>query len=243
MNMKFLMATMGAGLVLGGLNAAAVPRGGSNLDRDFVVGRSDNPGWSCGMTFSTRERLVKIEGIQGALDATLISAHIGYAVTPWVTLYANAGMMDSKFDWSPASADSDQRFLYGATLHADLFSHEIQDPMLMENKIRVNATVSYQASELAWRQEYYDFRELQVALTASIVNDIVGNKLFLPESIALFGGPVYSASLSDDIKDSPDEDVGLTAGLEVFHTKRVSYYFRVEEFARTGYAGGLNVRF
>jgi hypothetical protein len=84
---------------------------------------------------------------------------------------------------------------------------------------------------------------LKASLTASLVNHVAGSKLFLPESIAIFAGPAYSETMNDDIDDSPDEQIGFTGGLEVYQTKRVSYYARLDDFDKTGYAVGVNVRF
>lgn len=228
------------------LPAHAEPRGGSNADRDFISGASESDGWSCGLTYNSRDRRVEIADLAGTLDAQIVAAYIGYSPLPFATLYVLGGQLLSGFDpdygTDPTVNDS-SRFLYGASLQTDIFSHEIQDPLLMENKIRVNGTMSYVASEVEVFSETLDFEEFTASLTASIVNDVVGNKMFLPESVAVFAGPTYSSSLSDDIDDSMDDEVGLTVGLEVFHTKRVSYYARFDDFARSGYAAGLNVRF
>lgn len=242
MNIRSFLAASTACLMAGGLTVFAAPRGGSNLDREFVLGSSDKDNWSCGVTFSTRERQVEILEVETPLDSTMLAAYIGYAITPWATLYGIAGEFSSEFD-SVFASSKDNSFLYGASLQLDLFSHEIQDPMLMENKIRVNATLGYVASQVEAFGDEQDFQEFQASLTASIVNDVVGSKLFLPESIAVFAGPVYSSTLSDDVDDSPDDNVGMTVGLEIFHTKRVSYYASMEDFDNVGYSAGLNVRF
>lgn len=243
MNKQIFAVAVAACFAAVGMRVSAEPRGGSNLDRDFIAGSSDKPGWSCGLTVNSRERNVEVLGVDSTLDSTLVAAYIGYTITPWATLYALAGQFSGELDGGFSSNDDDRRFLYGATLSFDIFSHEIQDPMLMENKIRVNSSLSYLASEIEVFNQELDFQEFQASLTASIVNDVVGNKLYLPESIAIFAGPIYSSLLDDDLNDNPDENVGLSAGLEVFHTKRISYYMRVDDFAKAGYAAGLNVRF
>lgn len=242
MNIRNFLLASTACLVAGGLSVIAAPRGGSNLDREFILGSSDKDNWSCGITYSTRERQVEILDVEDKLDSTIFAAYVGYAITPWATLYGIAGEFISEFDADFGSSE-DKNFLYGASLQLDLFSHEVQDPMLMENKIRVNATLGYLASEVEAFGEEQDFQEFQASLTASIVNDVVGSKLFLPESIAVFAGPVYSSTLSDDVDDSPDDNFGMTVGFEIFHTKRVSYYASIEDFDEVGYSAGLNVRF
>lgn len=246
--MKITTAIFGIASVLSLslLPVQAEPRGGSNLDRDFISGDSNSDGWSCGLTYNARDRRVEIADLAGTMDAQIVAAYIGYSPLPFATVYVLGGQLLSDFDpdfGSDLSENDGSRFLYGASLLTDIFSHEIQDPLLMENKIRVNGSMSYVASEVEVFSETLDFEEFTASLTASIANDVVGNKIFLPETIAVFAGPVYSASLSDDIDDSMDDEVGLTVGLEIFHTKRVSYYARYDDFARGGVAAGLNVRF
>ncbi|MCE9614973.1 MAG: hypothetical protein K8T26_11890 [Lentisphaerae bacterium] len=240
-NASFVVALFGLCLITAS-TAQAEPRGSSNLGREYLVGSSDNSGWVCGMFYHARERRVEVSDVPGTLDDKKTAVYVGHTLLPWMSLYGIAGITDSSFT-TVLPSKSDEAFLYGASMNLDLFTHEIQDPVLMENQIRVNGNLTYYGSQTEVFGEQQALQDVLASLTASVVNDLNGVSLYMPESIALFGGPIYSASLSNDVDDGRDDQFGLTGGIEVYQTKRVSYYFRIEEFAKVGYAGGLNVRF
>lgn len=241
--MKFTRALLVVSLVAGSVltQARAEPRGGSFNNRDFLDGSSDRAGWNAGIFVQQRDRAVLIENVSGTIDPLDVAVYVGHPILPWIVLYGVAGQKTASFD-AFGLGNTERGFLYGAGTHLDLFAHEIQDPLLMENQIRVNADVMYSNARIDALGDGQNFSEFQGSLTVSIVNELTGNKLFVPESIALFAGPAFS-SLGGDLEGDGEETVGFTAGMEVFHTQQVSYYARLDEFSSTGYAAGLNVRF
>ncbi len=242
MNIKrFLLLAILGGAFTCLSGAQAAPRGGSNQSRDFLAGSSEYDGWSCGLFFLSRDKAVEVENFLGDLDDQKFAAYVGHTLSSWITVYGIAGTQRSTFSQGFA-ASGDQKFLYGAAANFDLFSSEIQDPVIMENQIRVNADLAYYKSMFTAFGEEFDVDQFDASLTASLLNDLDGVALYMPESIAIFAGPVYS-QLTGDVNDDPDNAVGYTAGLEVFQTKRVSYYVRVEDMKNTGYGAGVNVRF
>ena len=223
-------------------SALASPRGGSNSAFDYLAGESDKDNWVGGLYLHGRERYVTVNGVPADLEEYRVMVYAGYHLIKWATLYGLAGYSDA--DLSPSlGGDSDYRPAYGIGLEADLFSHVIQDPLMMEDEIRINAQVSYQRTDVEAFGEDRTLDELLGSLTVSIVNDVGGSKLFLPESIAVFAGPVYGHILSDDLDDGRDEVWGLTGGIEFFHSKRVSTYAQLEEYENTGFSAGVNIRF
>ncbi|MDA0578634.1 MAG: hypothetical protein O3B24_11110 [Verrucomicrobia bacterium] len=239
---NFLMAAA-SGLFLGlsAVDLHASPRGSSDQGRDYLSGSSESDGWSFGMFFLGRDKNVEIEGFTAEMRDEKLAAYIGRTLLPWITLYGIAGQDRHSFS-SGHSGDSEQSFLWGAATDIDLFLHEIQDPVLMENEIRVNINLAYYGFEADALGETRDVGQFDASLTVSLANNLDRVSLYLPETIAIFAGPVFS-QLDGDISDKPDDSVGMTVGLEVFHSKRVSYNFRVENFSNVGYAGGLNIRF
>ena len=168
--------------------------------------------------------------------------YVGYNPSPWLAIYAMAGWDRSDLG-SVLSLSSESKLIYGASVNLDLFSHEIQDPVLIEDKIRVNASLGFLKTDVETLGTEENLTEIEASLTISIVNDVEGSKLYLPETIALFFGPIYSEFIGDDIEDSGDDQVGFTVGLEAFNVKRVSLSTRIEFFENTGYAVGLHTRF
>jgi len=224
--------------------AAAAPRSGGNVGSDFLMGASDKSGWSCGIFYEGRDRHLEIgdNGPTRKVSTDIGAVYIGHTLVKWINVYAFAGMLYADNGTGPLR-ESDDNFLYGGAVHMDFFLHEIQDPVLMENEIRLSGDAAIYVSEFEVFGESRDFQEVKASLTAAIVNHLDGNKLFVPESIGIYGGPVYSQVFGGDLDDGPDDQVGLAAGLEVFHTKRVSYYAGIERFKDTGFTAGLNVRF
>ncbi|MDA0989816.1 MAG: hypothetical protein O3A51_03595 [Verrucomicrobia bacterium] len=220
----------------------ASPRGGSNYGIEYLAGESNKDNWSGGIYLHGRERLVKIGGTPAILDESRAMVQVGYQIYRWITVYGLAGASDSDLKPGVTKADSYQS-AFGLGIEADIFSHEIQDPLLMEDKIRVNGSLSYQRTSVESFRSDLTLDELMGSLTISLVNDVAGNKIYHPESIAFYFGPIYNSILGNDIDDSPDQKWGFTGGLEVFHTERVSYFGQIESFEKSGYTAGLNVRF
>ena len=234
----FVLAVIGLTTVAD--RVTAMPRGGSNLAYDYLARESDKTGWSCGVFYQTRDRVIQVGNSGGVeLDQQRFVAHVGYSPIRWLTVHGMAGQNEADF----ATGGDDSGFIYGLSLEADLFTHEIQDPGLMENEIRLNAGAGVLSSQAEYLGTDYDIVEVELSATVSIVNHVTGSKQFLPESIALFVGPAYLDVSGDDINDNDDDAVGLIAGLEVFQTKRVSYHLRVENFEKSGAMAGVNVRF
>ncbi|MCX7591525.1 MAG: hypothetical protein N2255_07855, partial [Kiritimatiellae bacterium] len=82
--------------------------------------------------------------------------------------------------------------------------------------------------------------ELYASVLFSVVNDIEGNKLYLPYSIALYGGPIFS-NLDGDINE--DSLFGAVVGIDVFLTSTMAMQLEVEQLNGTGYTAALRFQF
>jgi len=74
----------------------------------------------------------------------------------------------------------------------------------------------------------------------SIVNDVVGNKLYLPSTIAIYAGPVYSV-LGGDMDET--EEFGFTVGLQTQLSTHTAFGIGFEILEGTSVLAGLDVRF
>ena len=137
--------------------------------------------------------------------------------------------------------EGDAEFEYGAGLRLNILDHEIPDPTLFENRLRITAGAQYTWTQADQDLYPWKWEELVADLTVSIVNDIEGNALYLPNSIALYVGPVLSIIRSDTIK--ADDKFGYSAGVEVYFTECVSFDLGIQKLDDTGYVGGLHIRF
>ena len=243
MNIKTFASIVGVILLAGCCSQAlAAPRAGSNYGRDYVVGSSDLGRWSAGAHYNARERNVTVGPMGLAQMKTYrITTYAGYDLQPWFTAYVSAGQSRTQFN---EFGYGDGELDYGGGFFLNLLDHEIPDPALLENRIRISAGSEYNitSAESPCCGDV-DWSEFIAFATIAIVNDIAGNKSILPNSIAFYGGPIYSRVSSDDIREASDDRLGFMAGMETFLTKRVSFDVRVENFEHASFSGGVNICF
>lgn len=227
-----------------GTTVQAAPLGSLNEEMDHIVPVADLSRWSAGLYAHTRDRDVKVDGSALTTFMTQEKAmgYLGYTLLRGVTVYGTAGSGKTEFQ---RAYEGDYEAEYGGGVRLGLLDHSILDPLLLEDKIRLTATVQYTLTQTEiwpWSNGL-EWGELSANLLLSIVNDINGNKLFWPESIAVYGGALYTR-LFGDLED--EDNWRLTFGLEVFVTERVALDAAVEMLDGGGSAGssfGLNVRF
>jgi hypothetical protein len=224
------------------LPLAAGPRQPGNFGRDYVLNAQALSRWSLGGYFTTRDRDVLVTGRRVPTDMknTAIMGYVGAEILPFLSAFVGLGESRTKF--KPESHD-DTGLCVAFGLQGNLLDHEIEDPALLEDRLRVNAELEYYFKEAEWRGRDLEWEELAASITLSIVNDIQGNKLYLPESLAVFGGPAYLDIQGSDVREASGDSFGYTLGLDIFYSKRISFFSRVEVFEETGYAGGVNVDF
>lgn len=217
--------------------SGAVPVSSGQLGRNYLVSAADLTRWSGGILGSVRKRDVEVERFDYTLKSTRYLIYVGYDFMSWATAYGIGGRSVSKMGsgaYENASAE------IGGGVRFNILEHEILSPTLVEDMIRINCGVQYTMSGTDWRGTDLDWGELYGWLTLSLINELDGNKLFVPWSIALYGGPIYSDFFSDV---DANETLGFTAGLEVLYTDRVSLHAGVEHFDEQSFAGGVQIRF
>lgn len=225
-------------MIFGGLSGAyALPGGYDDNGKNYIEGSSDLSRWSCGLYADGREREADIDGIPLELETSKVMGYIGYDLTRWLTLYGTAG--SSKYTTSESTADSSAPE-YGIGLKANLLDHEIMDPTLLEDQLRLNLGLQYAVSSLEWMGQDEDVDELSASLILGLVNDVEGNALFLPNGIGLFAGAIFSSYMSGPIDER--KQFGATVGLEVYCTERVTLEVRIEDFNGTKLSGGIHLR-
>ena len=233
-------------VVLFGLSTLcqAVPVSNSNGARDYLVNDSSLNRWSVGIYGGERERNIRTDphNIPYSIETRTFMAYLGFNLTRWLMVYGTIGETETELKNTPFTDDAGYELAYGAGVHVHLLDHEIPDPTLLENKLRLVAGLQYVFNQTDQPIADWEWEEYMAYLTVSLVNDIAGNKLFLPNSVAIYAGPAYSDIRSDDIDQTSDE-FGYTAGLEIFYTESVSFDIGIQDFGTTGLTGGLHVRF
>jgi opacity protein-like surface antigen len=207
---------------------------------DYLEGVRPLDKWSAGLYWDGMERDVEVFNVPTVMKTSRVMAWTGYSFVPWASFYLAAGEGFTDFD----NESADENAAFGAGVQLNLLDHEIPDLTLIEDRIQVHAgaEVTWSGTELAWGDDL-NWVEFTASLTAGLVNDLKGNTLFIPQSINLYAGPVFSGIRSNDIEGDEASAFGLAAGLEVFYTKRVSLHGQYNKFDNPGFSTGFTVRF
>lgn len=222
-------------------HAYAGPRNTPDIGREYMATAQDLRNWSVGIYTERTDREIEFRKIDYRLSTEEIMMILGYDLADWLGFYAIGGNM--KTEVGKDSGFGDSKAKWGVGLNANLLHHDIMDAMLYEDRIFINATIQYAWMETERFRADVEWEEISGSLTASVVNDIEGNKLYLPKSIALFGGLAYSNLDGDDIDEK--DTVGLTGGMEVFFSEKVILYTSVTRFDASdkSFTVGLTARF
>lgn len=219
-------------------HVVAAPVANSNLGREYLIGSDSLENWSAGLFTRLGERVISQRGAEVDLEFSKGMAYVGYDVLRWITPYVAVGIGDVEV----ADVDSDgseSELAFG--VHFNILDQEIMDPTLMEDRLRINANIYLGVTESTVDGSTREWEELAVNLTVSLVNDLQGNKAYLPFSIAIYAGPAYSDYRSDDF--DIEETFGFVGGLEIFHTKRISSDLSMEKFQSEAFTASVNIRF
>jgi hypothetical protein len=237
--MNYIHKTILAGACLAGasLCVEAAPRAASMANENYLIAEQDLSGWSAGLYMRDRERDVrKDNGATSTFDETRVVGYIGYRLFSWVTVYVHGGQSDSELTGNSGDGPA-----IGGTAEFNLMSQLIKDPGLEEDRIRVHSTVSYTSSEAETGFTTLDYSEVEADLTISLINELDGNKLFLPQAIGLTAGGLFS-SLQGDLEEDGDT-VGYTIGLDVLWTEHLTIHAGVESLDNTGAFAGVHLAF
>lgn len=234
--------TLGVSLFLLGAatlpsNSASIAR--SKLAREHLIADRDASAWSAGVLAITRAREIELNSQSHDLETSSIFAYLGYDVLPWLTFFGAAGTTESELTDSMWDDDSHAEFMVG--INANLIDQSILDPLLTENRLGLHASAYATRASAEWGPTEADWTELNIEATISIINDVTGNKLFWPEAISIFAGPVYSEIYSSDF--DVEDNFGFTAGMAMYFTERLSINAGIDNFEDSSFFAGMHVRF
>ena len=221
----------------------AAARDTSNRGMDYAVSSASLKQWSFGFYYDQLERDLRMSGRDITLQSDKAMLYLGYDILPWAFPYLAGGRSTSKV--GPRVSDAGSEFQYGGGLHFNFLDHEVADPFLLEDRLRLNGNVEYTVTSIQDFDADSNLAELDASLTLSIVNDIPGNVLFMPDSMAVFAGPIYCSITGPKVKGpkKSGDDFGYTVGFELFYTPTISFSGQVNSYDHTGYTVGMNLRF
>ncbi len=215
----------------------AAPLGNSNLPLDYAIAVKDLSAFGIGTYIEVIKRDVEIDGVsEVTLKSERAMLYASWSAFPWLNTYVAGGSSRHKF--GEYTSYSDESFEWGAGFRVNLLDNDILAPTLMEDNIRINAGLHY-ANVSVDGNGSPDWSELTGSLTLSIVNDVRGNKFFLPNTIALYAGPIYSAIYGDDVDE--EDSFGYTVGMEVHLNEKLSCDIGVQNISDVSLVAGLHL--
>ncbi|NQU39134.1 MAG: hypothetical protein HQ523_04200 [Lentisphaerae bacterium] len=225
-------------LLFSGISSAfAFPMSKSNESGDYLWGTGIAHSLSAGVYGGSTERDVKIGLSTVTKESEKAIVYMAVDLQPWLLLFGGIGGANHALGLSADSSAMQAE----AGLLVNLVDHDILDPTLFEDKLRVNIGATWGLTQGEWFGEDIKWQELTAFATVSVVNDTVGNKFFNPNSIAIYVGPVFSYIQSEDIE--VDQELGYMAGVEVFVSESISFDLGIRQFDGPGFEGGLHIRF
>jgi len=236
--MKKMLTVLALFVVLGAVQTTvqAMPVGTSPASKDYVVTAEDLHNWSGGFYLRGWERAIDEDGWSrwsGNMKMQQAMAFVGYDVAPWVTTYVTAGQ--TTLDAGNVNI-ADEDGVYGVGLRLNLLDHDILSPTLMEDRVLITSSWQYSMSK--------EFDEFFANLLLHVVNDLERDKFFVPYSIALYGGPVYSQISMDDYDYEVEDLFGMLFGVETHLDDNVGLHGGVEYFGEEiAFDAGLTLRF
>ncbi|MBT3294707.1 MAG: hypothetical protein HN919_01280 [Verrucomicrobia bacterium] len=237
MKKTFALLSAAALLAISFTSAQAFPTGKSNESGDYISGTGLSHLLNGGIYGGTMERDVQFGAVVLPLETSKAVLYLGLELRPWVTLFVGGGAAEHEL----GMADGDSSHMVEAGLLLNVIDHDILDPTLFEDRLRLNMGATWSMTEANWYGEDVKWQEINAFVTLSIVNDTTGNKHFNPNSIALYAGPMYSYIDSDDLE--ADQELGFMAGIEIFMSETISLDLGLRQFDGTGFEGGLNIQF
>ena len=217
----------------------AVPIGGGNEGLQYLEGVYRFDRWRAGVYANVMDREVEVDdsSMSGILTTERALTYVGYEILPWASGYLAAGMSKAKID--PEDYDGGN-FEYGGGLQFNLLDHDLMGPTLTEDRLRVNAGAQLTKAQGEIYGEDVEWLDFFSSLTVGLVNDLTGDKFFVPDSISLYAGPAYS-DLFGDVEATTE--FGLVAGLEIFWTEGVTFDLGYQYFEEDGFYAGVNFNF
>ncbi len=232
-----LLVTVLTFVSFGTLNdAQALPMGAAQHSGNYFLGDQELGRFSVGAYYLDRDRDIATLGRLTSMQNTKNMAYVGYEFIYGLSGFITVGSTQTQFE---GRRERDTHSEWGFGLLFNILDHEIPDPTLIEDRIRVNATLQYTQCGADWVATEIDWEEIYGSLTISFVNDIEGNKYFHCNSIGFFFGAIYSDLRSSGIDE--ESAFGYTAGMDIYFTEKVSFEFGVESLDEGALFGGIHI--
>jgi hypothetical protein len=212
----------------------AIPAGNGNHAGDYIFSDDDLSSWMVGAMYQERERHIDTLNQRKTFKTTRSYGYLAYQWRYGIMPYGLIGTSESRLEFN-----RDTELESGLGLHLNLFDHEVPDPTLMEDKLRINATAQYTKSRMNTSYgRSISWQELYGSLILSVVNDLEGNKFFNLDSIAFFAGITYSDIISSGIDEH--KKGGFIYGINFFVTENICLEVGFENIDKSAIFFGMH---
>jgi len=232
-----LLVTVLAFVSIGSLDTAmAIPMGSAQHPGNYFFGDQDLGRASIGAYYLDREREITTLGRLTSMQTVKTMAYVGYEFLYGLSGFITVGSTETQFEGLRLI---DTHSEYGFGIQLNILDHEIPDPTLAEDRIRVNATLQYTQCGADWIATEVDWEEIYGSITVSFINDIEGSKYFQCNSIGFFFGAIFSDLRSSSVDE--ESGFGYCAGLDIYFSEQVSFEFGVESLDEGALFGGIHI--
>lgn len=214
----------------------AAPMGVAQHPGGYFLGDEDLGRWMMGVYYLDRERDIRTLGSLTSLQTVKKMGYVGFEIIYGMSGYVILGSTQTQFEGMHIT-DTHSEFGFG--LQFNILDHEIPDPTLMEDRVRINATLQYTKCGADWIATEVDWEEIYGSITVSFINDIEGNKYFHLNSIGFFFGAIYSDLISSSVDE--ESSFGYCAGVDLFLTEKTSLEFGTETLDSGSVFGAFHV--
>ncbi len=233
---KTLLAIIVVCLLSGSVSSLfAVPISDPNCGRSYLMGWADLSKWTLGVYNDGWNRDVRFFLLDTSMQSQKVMGFLSYDLVRWMSIYGTGGSSKMK-----AFGGSETAGEIGGGLLFNIIDHEIADPTFIEDRLRLNMGVQYTMGTMTWSGRSVHWVEQSASLTLAFVNDLEGDRRFIPNGMSFFAGPVYSDLQSSVLGERGKW--GYTAGAELFYSENVSFYIRTLDIDKGVFMGGVNIR-
>ena len=221
------------------LPALAAPRVPEAAGQNYLVAAQDPSPFHFGAFYRNHDRTINLDnGGQLTFNTDRCGGFLAYDIFDFFAVYGMAAYTWNGLDEFGDKKDNSTIWGFGAWIN--LFDTELIDGLALENRFRLDANFQFLTGDCDVYSEEMSYTELYGSLTASIVNEIVGNKTMWPEAIGIFFGPTYCDWKSDDF-DTKYDNMGFAVGLDVYLTRRAILSAAYEAYEKGENATGITM--
>jgi len=151
------------------------------------------------------------------LEFTRINAALGINATRWLTVYGVAGVLEQKVK-SPWGGTTENAGIFGLGLWANLASSMQLSFFDSVDRYQLSCGIEGTYSD----NDFGTYSSLDGFLFFEVQGDVNKRSFIFPRSLGIYGGPVFSYSLSSDYDTSSSEMIGFGVGLNVIFTPTIN---------------------